>query len=322
METWGAAVLGMTVEAGLVGLVLVLAVLFLRPTPRWRAGLLLVGLLQFLVPPVLQLPVAPAVLTLQMGGDPTLVDTATALSAVGWLHAAGLSAGILLLVRSAAALGRIVRGAERVREGRVHASLRRVAAGQGIAVPRLYLTDEAGPAAAGVLHPAVLVPRSAVRALDDGGLRMVLAHEAAHLARRDPLMAAIRRLVLTAWWFHPVAWLLALMHRAAAEDVCDDAAMGRGRAGDYCAALLSAAGGRAAAAPLGCRLGEHPLERRIRRLHRSGRRPGGRWRALRRRLLVTVAAAGLVAAPVGFPALEVDGAAGPDRQIVIRHVVR
>lgn len=320
MEAWGAGALGMTVEAGLTGLALVLAALLVRRRPSWKAGLLLLGLLQFLVPPLLTVPVPAPLLTVRIGTDPVAADTGTVMAALAWAQVAGLAAGVALLARSVVAYRRILGRARRVRDGAVHDALVRAAAGQQTDPPRLYLTDEAGPAAAGVFRPAVLLPGELARSLDTRALERVLAHEVAHLVRRDPLVAVIRRLAVSLWWFHPVTWLLARMQRAAAEDACDDAAAGGDHPGVYCDALLAAAagGGRTIASAAG--LGRHSLERRFRRLHRRRARPEpaaapARW------LMVAVAAAGLMAAPLGLPAVDTDGRADASQRIIIRHVV-
>lgn len=56
MEMWGAGVAATALEAGLLGVCLILAVAILRPDPRWAAALLLLGLAGFVVPRVVRLP--------------------------------------------------------------------------------------------------------------------------------------------------------------------------------------------------------------------------------------------------------------------------
>ncbi|MEX2527718.1 MAG: M56 family metallopeptidase [Gemmatimonadota bacterium] len=147
----------------------------------------------------------------------------------------------LHLLRGRRTVKRILARAEAVRSGPVHDALREVAAWYAIPTPRLFLTDGPGPLAVGIRNPAVLVPRGMTETLGRDTLQMVLAHEAAHVARRDTLSAPLRILAVSAWCFHPVAWALTGLHRRAAEDACDDLVIGRtGRRG-YCNALLAAA---------------------------------------------------------------------------------
>lgn len=325
MAAWGAGVLAMSLEAGLWAAFLIVAVLVLRPRAAWRARLLALGLLQFLIPPLVALPLPRVALLVELGEKTALADTGAVLAVAAWAQGLGLAVGGALLLRSLWTLRRVVRRAETCGPGPIHDLLSRVARAQGIAAPRLLLTDGLGPGAVGVIRPAILLPRNLARELDSEALRMILAHEVAHIARRDPLMVVVRRVTLALWWFHPVAWVLVRLHRAAAEDVCDDVA-GRDDVRGYCAALLAAAGGGRVAAAAG--LGGHPLRRRFRRLRD---RPGGSgfhaWLEARlgsriaARVPVAIAVIALAAAPLGIPLPEIAGETGSADPTVIRHEV-
>ena len=82
----------------------------------------------------------------------------------------------------------------------------------------------AAPLLAGLFRPRVVLPLD-WRAWADDKLRAVLAHERAHIARRDPLVGAIARLNCALFWFHPVSWWLRHTLAATAEEVCDDIAV-------------------------------------------------------------------------------------------------
>ena len=56
-------------------------------------------------------------------------------------------------------------------------------------------------------------------------LRAVVAHERAHVARRDPLVAALASLNRCLFWFHPLAWWLRRTLALTAEQACDEAAV-------------------------------------------------------------------------------------------------
>lgn len=325
MANWGVHILGTFLQAGLLGLWLLAAVLILRPRPRWRTRLLMAGLVPFLVPAVFTFPLTgPARVAALVGpfGEAAASSPIDLLAVLGAARLAGLGVGSLLLARAALGLRRTLAAAEKVDVGPVHDALRDVAEGQGVATPRLFLTGSAGPGAIGIRRPAILLPRRLARSLDPDALRMVLAHEVAHIARRDPLAAAVRRLALALWWFHPVAWVLARMHRAAAEDACDDVAAAHAGPDAYCGALLACAGA-AAPAPLAVALGDPPLARRFRRLiGADGHHPHGLLDRLARRfgpdaaagLLVAIAAAAVIAAPIRFVAFQ----RPPDHDVVVR----
>ncbi|MDB6072024.1 MAG: n-acetylmuramoyl-l-alanine amidase [Verrucomicrobiales bacterium] len=77
------------------------------------------------------------------------------------------------------------------------------------------------PCVWGIRKTTLALPASAT-AWPPGKLRLVLAHECAHLLRRDPLWQMIARFFLAIFWFHPLAWNLARRARAADEQAADD----------------------------------------------------------------------------------------------------
>ena len=90
----------------------------------------------------------------------------------------------------------------------------------------LESSDVLTPVAVGVLRPAVLLP-TGWRGWDLATRRAVLAHEFAHLRRRDALVSALARLAQCAFWFHPLAWWLSRKTSDLAELACDAAALER-----------------------------------------------------------------------------------------------
>jgi bla regulator protein BlaR1 len=60
----------------------------------------------------------------------------------------------------------------------------------------------------GIWHPVLLWPRSISERLDDRQVEAILAHEVAHVRRRDNLAAALHMIVQALFWFYPVVrWL-------------------------------------------------------------------------------------------------------------------
>lgn len=82
----------------------------------------------------------------------------------------------------------------------------------------------ASPVTIGAFSPRVVLP-VAWKQWPDDMLSAVLAHERAHAARRDPLIALLARINCALFWFHPVAWWLKRVLATTAEHACDDAAV-------------------------------------------------------------------------------------------------
>ena len=80
------------------------------------------------------------------------------------------------------------------------------------------------PVTVGILRPIVILP-SDWRTWSDNKLRAVLAHEFAHVDRRDPLRQMAASVFRAIAWFHPVAWWLRSHLVELAELASDDAAV-------------------------------------------------------------------------------------------------
>jgi beta-lactamase regulating signal transducer with metallopeptidase domain len=96
--------------------------------------------------------------------------------------------------------------------------------------PRVRLSDEiTGPCVAGLLRPVVLLPPVALDALDDEELATVLAHEFAHVRRRDALANWMQVVVETANFHNPLVWIAGRWARLERELACDATALAHGR---------------------------------------------------------------------------------------------
>ena len=82
----------------------------------------------------------------------------------------------------------------------------------------------AAPITVGVLAPIILLP-TGWRRWPGETLRAVLAHEIAHVRRRDPLVALVAHINRCVFWFHPLAWWLERALARYAEDASDDLAL-------------------------------------------------------------------------------------------------
>ena len=114
----------------------------------------------------------------------------------------------------------------------------------------------------GVVKPNIYLPMH----MDEGTAAYVIAHERAHLARRDHWWKVLGYLVLALHWFNPLVWVAYILFCRDIELACDERVVkgldGAARA-DYSQALLScAAPGRAVAAcPLA--FGEGNIKTRV-----------------------------------------------------------
>ncbi len=82
----------------------------------------------------------------------------------------------------------------------------------------------ATPLTVGVLAPMIILPLGS-RAWPAEKFRACLAHELAHIRRRDPFVAFVAHLNCCVFWFHPLAWWLERTLAASAEEAADEAAV-------------------------------------------------------------------------------------------------
>lgn len=97
------------------------------------------------------------------------------------------------------------------------------------------LRERMEPGIFGVCGPVLVWPRELSARLDDAHIEAVLAHELAHVRRRDNLTAALHMLVEAVFWFHPLAWWMERQMVREREQACDEAVvalLGEGRGGE------------------------------------------------------------------------------------------
>jgi VWFA-related protein len=80
------------------------------------------------------------------------------------------------------------------------------------------------PGSVGCFRARILLPQ-AWRDWDAVKLRAVLAHERAHIRRRDWLIRVASHLNVCIFWFHPLAWWMERELARLAEEACDDVAL-------------------------------------------------------------------------------------------------
>ena len=153
----------------------------------------------------------------------------------GWLDGhGGFGLVLLWLVGAVAVLGwtlartrgfrRFLRGASREAPPELQRMAREVARTLGLAnVPAIHTTDAlVSPMACwsgGAVR--VLIPSALLTGLERSELRWIVAHELAHIRRRDHLVRWLEWLACTAFWWNPIAWWARRRLRAAGEVCCD-----------------------------------------------------------------------------------------------------
>jgi beta-lactamase regulating signal transducer with metallopeptidase domain len=205
----------------------------------------------------------PAFFTLSVGGSERGVASAGSISGhggsgpranldgptmpgfSGWLVVwmAGTIAATSALLLSLVRVGRLFRSAEPLDDPEWRNAADALGTRLGLRRPARLLVSAAidTPMAGGLLRPVVYLPASS-RGWDSQRRDVVLAHEIAHLAGRDPLRHVTARLAVAVYWFHPLAWIAARQSAVSREQACDEAVLSLGlRRSTYARVLLEMA---------------------------------------------------------------------------------
>jgi TonB family protein len=254
------------------------------------------------VTPVWSAPVrtSPAAAPRAAASVPLTVPAPPAGPPAGWIPRIWLAGAALVLGRFLLGVGRVWL--------RTNRSMPMSLAGVPVARARLL---DAGPGRMpmtwGWFRPVVLLPSEAA-AWPPDRLRAVLAHEMAHVERRDWLTLTLAELAAAFYWFHPLIWLAALRLRRERERACDDAVLAGGiTPSGYAADLLEVARTLSAGSRLPAPAMARPssLESRLRAVLDPGLRRGPVSR-----LIASLAVCAALLALVPLASLRLLGQAG------------
>jgi len=78
------------------------------------------------------------------------------------------------------------------------------------------------PLAIGLFNPIILIPESLLNKLNEAELKQVIAHELAHLRRRDDWTNLLQKVIEALLFFHPAVWFLKNRLNLEREIACDD----------------------------------------------------------------------------------------------------
>jgi TonB family protein len=136
---------------------------------------------------------------------------------------------------------RLERAVHPIEDADALARVARISSAAGLRrAPRLAQSDRLHvPVTVSVMRPMVIVPDT-WRAWDPAMLDAVLAHEVAHVARRDALTQRVALLHRAIFWFSPLAWWLPHQLIDLAEQASDEAVLSGGASQTQYARVLLA----------------------------------------------------------------------------------
>ena len=186
---------------------------------------------QFWTEPVAEINAGliPAMTTIRLDGGAAgfVQQSGTTASVVAMLWLVGV---VLVLLRHAGGLG-LVRATERGRyeilppHWQRRVSELRDAMGIARAVSVRLSREVVAPFTARLLRPTIWLPLSLLTQMPTEQLEALLAHELAHIARKDWLWNGLQCVLEALLFFHPAAWWLGRRIRQEREHACDDLAV-------------------------------------------------------------------------------------------------
>lgn len=95
------------------------------------------------------------------------------------------------------------------------------------------------PMVVGHLKPMILFPIGAINKLSPNDVEAILAHEIAHVLRKDYIFNIIQSVIEALFYYHPAVWWISSIIRNERENCCDDVAIEIcGNSVDYAKALV------------------------------------------------------------------------------------
>jgi beta-lactamase regulating signal transducer with metallopeptidase domain len=146
------------------------------------------------------------------------------------------------------------------------------------AAPNLLHSDRvSGPLTWGLVRPVILLPHAA-EGWPPAQRAAAMAHERAHIRRRDWAVHLAVWCICALFWFHPLAWLARRALAQEAEHAADDAVLAEGvRPSDYASLLITLAHPSARSVALG--MGASSIGQRVRAVLGPRSRSPRRWPA-------------------------------------------
>jgi len=159
--------------------------------------------------------------------------------------------------------------------------------------------DMMEPGIFGVFRPILLWPEQLTVRLEDEHVRAILAHELAHVRRRDNLTAAIHMLVEALFWFNPIVWWMESRLVRERERACDEEVVEAAGGPEVYAESLLKACRFCLESPLACVSGIAGADLRNRIIRITTQQRGARI-SLTQKAILAAAAMAVLAVPMSF----------------------
>lgn len=343
--TWSDWMIAMSWQVAILGIAILLITALLRRAPASiRAGLWALVFIKLLIPPALAIPWTASsgvsVIALSISreysfsprtimapsptnsGDPAAMtfDIATAIFVV-WLSIA--------LTLFAIGAFQYLRFSRNVLRSLKSPSVRTIAVADrtieayGITNTVLIRVSRAvdTPCVFGVFQPVVVLPIRCDADYGEEALANVIAHEIAHIRRKDLVVSGAMAILTCLYWYHPVVWFANVFYRKEREMACDDLAIRHvdPEGSEYAKTLMAVAEDAQVTAPMvaGFLGATESGENMVQRMRSAGDR--GRMRKAGRIAWALVIALACVAIPMGIVEQPVVIAVAPE--VDTTHVV-
>ena len=191
------------------------------------------------------------------------------------IYLLGLGVQLLLLARGAVRVRRVLANSTPVESAQLPAIAARLRIRK---IPRVRQSASGAPFLTGVWRPTIVLPHG----LDEAHIEAVLAHELAHLKRRDLAWNALLWLAQTLLWFHPLSFVARRFHALEVESACDELTLQLTQIAPktYGALLIQSMNKHNSPLTADVSDGFFALKTRLRRLGRAPQNPRKRTRVL------------------------------------------
>jgi bla regulator protein blaR1 len=125
----------------------------------------------------------------------------------------------------------LVRKASPITCGRAFEALQRLeqTIGRRVQIKLASSNSSMEPGVFGIFRPVLLMPSGMSERLSDSELEAILAHELAHVRRRDNLMSSVHMFIEALFWFHPMIWWIGAKLVQEREHACDEEVLRLGK---------------------------------------------------------------------------------------------
>jgi beta-lactamase regulating signal transducer with metallopeptidase domain/biotin carboxyl carrier protein len=172
-------------------------------------------------------PVQPLEPTISISTPPAPLWSAYWKIPITALWLSGALCGLILLSRQFRTARKLRRTATRCTEERILDPFITLARAIGLVrLPEIRAsTITTRPMLIGIIRPTLIFPEQLLATASSESLRMMIAHELAHIRRRDLAWTTLAAVLRTIFFFHPLVWLARRESLLAQELACDELAL-------------------------------------------------------------------------------------------------